>query len=606
MKKKVTIGIFIWIFIVLMSLMNYAQAREIINYGEFYDNNGVLKQGIDDSIVDPIIELSGNLVLSGSRIEGQRFDGLAGNLFVNEKINLYVNTNGGRELVFGVVTEDNEIKSFQDGGLDYNTFDMYTDENTINIVLNSENPVGAFQQALLDKRIDYSAVGFRKKIKFGFVFFFANWFFDDLCEEIDLYVDSDSINDEADGTIAGPFNKVKDALDYGNDLGCDEINIYVDKGEYLEDRLDIATNTKVSGYDMVTRSNDVVASEIVLYDAYFVNSGAYKFELKNLVISGNEEKITEAGVSVNNENAETEIENVIIENALDFGIKQLGGRIEIDDVSITGTNPRMMLLGFYGGGEVYSVKYSVDSGTGIFLGGGVEAFLRNISLVANDNGALRVDGRGTRVYSDNLYVYNNEADDERFREDPRPEIGIGAVESRNRALLLLENSVIQNNRYAGISVVESGRAHFRNTNVFDTGKILNPYEVDGQEYGGGNNIVVRQTSENIAEGVPELEFHKARIEGAELSALALSDGLIKMSIVNITKNNIGLNIVSSANIGEFNEDCVDDEVYIFNNRMDVARKEIVPPDVNELIGSNEEPVEGEALCADVPFRCRWC
>jgi len=110
---------------------------------------------------------------------GTALPGPLGTLFANERINLYLNMNNETEITFGLVTENKIVKSFQMMEVDDPTVNVYTSEETVQRIITATNPLGELKDALKNKEITYQAIGFTKKIKFGFSGFFvkmASWF----------------------------------------------------------------------------------------------------------------------------------------------------------------------------------------------------------------------------------------------------------------------------------------------------------------------------------------------------------------------------------------------------------------------------------------------
>ncbi|MEA3329618.1 MAG: hypothetical protein U9Q06_02635 [Nanoarchaeota archaeon] len=114
-----------------------------------------------------------------NQLSGEELPGIAGTLFGNERINLFITSNTGEIETIGIVTENKFFISLEQGELTDPTLSVYTDETTLRTIQDSEDTLKAFQEALDNKTISYKAIGFRKKIKFGFLKLIvkvANWF----------------------------------------------------------------------------------------------------------------------------------------------------------------------------------------------------------------------------------------------------------------------------------------------------------------------------------------------------------------------------------------------------------------------------------------------
>jgi hypothetical protein len=110
---------------------------------------------------------------------GEELPGIAGKLFGNERINLYITNNEGEEIIVGIITEDKKFKDILNEEVENPTLIAYTDEAILRDIGNSEDVLGSFENALSEKRITYKAVGLGNKIKFGFLRVLASvtgWF----------------------------------------------------------------------------------------------------------------------------------------------------------------------------------------------------------------------------------------------------------------------------------------------------------------------------------------------------------------------------------------------------------------------------------------------
>lgn len=611
-KLKFVTSIFLIILVInfisaVYSNQNWGEAMGMPN-SKFMN----IERNLDQSKITQQIKLSDQINSFGDNLRGQQISGMAGRIFGNEKINLHVTSKEGEELVYGLTTKDKEITNFQNGALEKNTLNVYADENEIKEIINSNNPLSKLEEGLRNKKIVYTSVGFTKKIKFTFVSMIVgilNLFSNQECENIEIYVDSAG-EENGIGTKENPFNNISKALDYAKELQCQNALINIDIGDYSNiGRLDITMNTEMKGYNIDEDSSEVTTSEVFLEDAYIVNTGEYNLKLKSITISGPGETnlLPGVGVEVNNENAYTELDKVIIQDAVGNGIKQTGGKLIMNDVSITGTDVK--ILPFFTGQRFIFLKELPDSGAGIFLGGGVEAILTDIDLVGNENGAMIADGKDTKVYAKDWSVWDNYKDEERLRIEPTAIEGVGIIEVRNRALLLMEDSSISTNYFIGLLVQNGGRSHVRRTNFFGTSELREPLEVDGLSFGGGINILVRQRLNKINQGIAELEISDGVSTHADSTGFSITDAVVKISRFNITDNSIGVRLSFPNNLHEFEGECMSDNVFVKDNGQEVVQSEgLSLPEPRELVqrGDSVEIPEHNAICADVPFRCTWC
>ena len=85
-----------------------------------------------------------------------------------ERIRCEISLNDGTELIIGITTdEDAKITSFEKGEISDPTINASTNENTVRTIMNSDDPVSAFQDALDSGAITFEGVGLGDKIKVG-------------------------------------------------------------------------------------------------------------------------------------------------------------------------------------------------------------------------------------------------------------------------------------------------------------------------------------------------------------------------------------------------------------------------------------------------------
>jgi len=79
-------------------------------------------------------------------------------LIGEERINAEINLTGGSVLSIAITTdEDAKITSFEKGNFSDSTMSASTDENTIRTIMNSDDPVSAFLDALNAETITYES-----------------------------------------------------------------------------------------------------------------------------------------------------------------------------------------------------------------------------------------------------------------------------------------------------------------------------------------------------------------------------------------------------------------------------------------------------------------
>jgi len=85
-----------------------------------------------------------------------------------ERIHANISLNDGSALILAIMTDkDAKVVSFTKGEISDPTIRAYTDENTVRTIMNSGDPISAFQDALNKGAITFEGVGLGNKIKIG-------------------------------------------------------------------------------------------------------------------------------------------------------------------------------------------------------------------------------------------------------------------------------------------------------------------------------------------------------------------------------------------------------------------------------------------------------
>jgi len=86
----------------------------------------------------------------------------------DERIQTEINLTDGGVLIMGITTgEDAKVTDVTKGEISDPTIMAYSDENTVRTIMNSNDPVSAFQDALNSGAITFEGVGIGDKIKVG-------------------------------------------------------------------------------------------------------------------------------------------------------------------------------------------------------------------------------------------------------------------------------------------------------------------------------------------------------------------------------------------------------------------------------------------------------
>ncbi|UXM84282.1 hypothetical protein [Methanococcus aeolicus] len=83
----------------------------------------------------------------------------------NERINMYITMNSGETLKVYAIVEDGNLTAFDKGELKDNTLNIYTTEQTINNILNSDAPVEELLSSIKNENIKLEGVGIFNYIK---------------------------------------------------------------------------------------------------------------------------------------------------------------------------------------------------------------------------------------------------------------------------------------------------------------------------------------------------------------------------------------------------------------------------------------------------------
>ena len=89
-------------------------------------------------------------------------------LFGNQKLNINIQDDS-KTLILGIETENNKIKSFIKQELTEPTLNIYTDLETLNKIVTTEDPKQTLLDSISEGKITYEAVGIVNKLKFGLI-----------------------------------------------------------------------------------------------------------------------------------------------------------------------------------------------------------------------------------------------------------------------------------------------------------------------------------------------------------------------------------------------------------------------------------------------------
>jgi hypothetical protein len=87
-------------------------------------------------------------------------------LMSEERIKSEISLDDGNMLTIGIKTDkDAKVISLEKGDISDPTINAYTTENTVRSIMNSDDPVSAFQEAINSGKIKFEGVGLGNKIK---------------------------------------------------------------------------------------------------------------------------------------------------------------------------------------------------------------------------------------------------------------------------------------------------------------------------------------------------------------------------------------------------------------------------------------------------------
>lgn len=120
-------------------------------------------------------DLSSQMDSLNQEFQGTVLEGPVGKIFGDERINIYVQLENGQEQAISLITEDKKVKSLSLGENEGPTLTVQVNEAVIKDILSAKNPELALKKAVKDKKINYQARGFFRKIKLAVISLFVNF-----------------------------------------------------------------------------------------------------------------------------------------------------------------------------------------------------------------------------------------------------------------------------------------------------------------------------------------------------------------------------------------------------------------------------------------------
>ena len=255
---------------------------------------------------------------------------------------------------------------------------------------------------------------------------------------------------------------------------------------------------------------------------------------------------------------------------------------------------------------VDSCRWSGDgpeAGRAIVLTGGVKAALVGTILDDNAAGALLVEGPETRALA-GLFVarrnFMSPAITAEIQGAGSIVDGMGAVEVRDSALLLMQLARLEENAYIGLLVHRGGRAHFRSGTVLRTRHGASVYDPEwGIVLLGGHNVAASHTAIGDAPRA-EVELNDFELLDADFAGISVWGAGASLRNGDVGGNAIGA--VLRNGVDDFRPGTADVSgltVRYYNNgiNMDADAMLVIP-------GPDQSP-DGP-FCSGVPWVCDWC
>jgi len=371
------------------------------------------------------------------------------------------------------------------------------------------------------------------------------------CDYTPLHV-REGAKGRMDGTEANPFGTIEKALKFAEKSGLTCVDLQLKAGFYSEDVIRQTLNLKIAGLE----PGVILATEVS-------NNGPYSLSLSDLKFV-NAPGGDEPAISVANECADTTLQNVVVENIEGVGLRQQGGMVLMDGVTMRQT----------------SLTESSSSGSAISLENGVSACIGDATLSDNDRSGLSVSGQGTQVLIYDAAIERNGVTE--------AESLTGGISISLGAVVLGQDLAINENMLTGIVVEQSSRASFRDTSVART-------------QGPDGITVVGVYVDNSS----ELEMSYAALcESQLVGALLDSTGTAAVALLTntlVANNPIGLSIEGSGDGAQAQLlTCIPASRFV-NNEINVDALFLPPPrPFAELNCSNgiDDDLDGDIDCAD--------
>jgi hypothetical protein len=224
-----------------------------------------------------------------------------------------------------------------------------------------------------------------------------------------------------DGSVDHPFASIEKALKLAEKRSLACVELFLDAGIYTEDTVNVTRNIRLTGITqgvvLATQIRNHRAHSLYVQDVSFVGNGGP----------------AKAAVEVANECATTTLVNVLFDNIVGNSLHQTGGTLRSENVTVNLTHR----------------NEHIDSGIGLWLGGGVKACMTDFTATDNAAAGLVARDSDTRILLSGALAERNG-------------VGLKAVDG---ALMLGQDLTLNDNLTNGIRLDGGAEAHLRELRI---------------------------------------------------------------------------------------------------------------------------------------------
>jgi hypothetical protein len=304
------------------------------------------------------------------------------------------------------------------------------------------------------------------------------------------------------------------------------------------------------------KMNHIDKVELRFHEGQHICNIEVDFPLSIVGVKGKKTDTILKGSIINRHGNNLKIKNITISNSKNFGILQIGGTLDVQNVVFNG----------FKRSKLSKVQGFRTAALSLSMGARLKA--TDIFFNLNNLPAIFIEGINTKATFSNLNICDTLISQFSIQNPPTL---TGAIEVTNYGTLLIENSLIENNEYIGISVHDNGKMHLRDTLVKGTKKVQ-----DGNGgYIFGDNIFISSGG--------TVELHRFSSDYAQRVGITIDNGFLTAENGTVNYNLIGIAFLSNPiepNYNPFN--CIYDDVKFVGNSTKISGALpiplITPPD----------------------------